>query len=108
MVFGSVSRQFHPPHLDGVGPSFVALQCGQSLAQQIVLHAACPPPHPIECFRECHSSSSYGQSGSITQAQANGTDKVARANESLEVGRDEEAHIEPSRAAQKIRLRHGV
>ncbi|NJB77382.1 hypothetical protein GGR65_000384 [Xanthomonas sp. 3376] len=26
----------------------------------------------------------------------------------MQVGRDEEAHIEPSRAAQKIRLRHGV
>ncbi|KFA09357.1 hypothetical protein KWM_0104765 [Xanthomonas vasicola pv. musacearum NCPPB 2005] len=107
MIVCSVGRELHATDLDGVGACFVPLQCGQSLAQQIVLHAL-SLPHPIECFRECHSSSCYGQTASITKTQANGTDQVARADEGLKVSRDEEAHIQPSRAAQKIRLRHGV
>ncbi|MBV6805306.1 hypothetical protein KWH38_05680, partial [Xanthomonas campestris pv. convolvuli] len=74
-----------------------------SLSSSLCLSLSAYADCPVEM-----GGSSHGQTGGITQGQANGTDKVARANDGLQVGRDEEAHIEPSRAAQKIRLRHGV
>ncbi len=76
VIFGAAGRELHATDLDGVGAGFVPLQRGQSLTQQIVMHAR-SLPHLIECFRECHSRSSYGQTCSITKGQANGTDKVA-------------------------------